>query len=53
MGYYRVTYEGYIEGEYDSEREAINNFKIAMEEDVEDKNNIAISEFDEITKHWY
>jgi len=36
MPYFRVSYEGYIEGEYDNEEEAIKEFLEGLNEDYVD-----------------
>lgn len=52
MATYRVTYEGYIEGEYDSAEKAKEDFVVALTEDIEDSRNIVVEEFDEETESW-
>ncbi len=50
--YYRVVYEGYLEGEYETEQQAVTAFIVAMREDIEDERNITISKFDESEQKW-
>lgn len=52
MPYYRVTYEGYLEGDYGFVEKAKEEFIIALKEDIEDDRNIVVEEFDEEKKEW-
>ena len=51
--FYRLTYEGYTEGEYDTEADALENFIENVREDLDDDGrNIVVNKFDEKTKKW-
>ena len=58
MPYYRVTYEGYIEGEYDNAEEAKHDFMKYIVNDEIDQydrtwmDSIAVEEYDEKTEKW-
>lgn len=51
MGYYRITYDGYVEGEYESADEAKAEFIKSLEENDPDQ-YICVEKFDEATKEW-
>ena len=50
---YRVTYEGSIEGDYETEDEAVQAFFECLVEDIGDgRLNIGIEKFNEETEKW-
>ena len=50
--HYRVWYDGYSEGEYDSKDEAIKDFNECVHEDLDDGGNIFVEMFNEETNRW-
>lgn len=52
MGYFRVTYEGYLEGEYETADDAIEEFAELAKEDIETHFHITVEEYDEESGKW-
>jgi hypothetical protein len=53
MGYYRVIYEGYLEDEFDTKNEAIEQFIKSMEEDIDSgHSNIVVEEYNYELDKW-
>ena len=58
MGYYRVTYEGYAEGEFDSSEAAKEDFIQRIRDDELDQYGrgwtalVSVEEFNEETNEW-
>ncbi len=52
MKYYRIEYDGYSEGEYESLDAAIKDFIERTQEDFDDGVNITVKRFNEETNQW-
>jgi hypothetical protein len=50
MPYFRIHYEGYVEGEYPDGGDALVEFKEVVREDLDDVNNILVEKWD--GKEW-
>ena len=46
MPYFRLTYEGYTEDEFENQEEALEHFKDRVKDDIDDEYNISIEEWD-------
>lgn len=53
MKYFRISYVGYIEGEYDSVEDAMEEAVEAIQDDIEDNHaNFCVEEYDVIKDEW-
>ena len=58
MAYYRVTYDGYVEGEYESEEAAKQDLLACMDEDYVDhvgrtrEDMLSVEEYDSEKDEW-
>ena len=54
MPYFRITYEGYVEDEFDSEEEAINTFVETVQTDLEneDYTHVGIEKYNDEKGEW-
>jgi hypothetical protein len=58
MPYFRVTYVGYVEGDFDTEEDAKEEFLSGLNEDYTDaygrsrEDMVCVEEFDEVTGEW-
>ena len=51
MPYFRVSIEDYIEGEYDTEEKAIDDFIEALDQ-LDIRRSVTVEEFNEETGRW-
>ena len=52
MKYYRIEYDGYTEGEYESPDAAIKDFIELAQKDFGSDMNITVKRFNEKTNQW-
>ena len=53
MKYYRVSYDGYTEGEYEDRAAAIKDFVECVQDDLDDScNTITVEVYNEDTEKW-
>jgi hypothetical protein len=52
MPYFRINYDGYIEGEYKTAEEAITDAINIFLEDIENEKHLNIEEYDEDSEKW-